>query len=104
MMLVHGSLLLPLFKSRSEALTSLRGVFAPRSSPPFIRCYFTTREPRTAPTPRSASRALARSIARFCHASRALMTTYATGGAFTRQKYVPHAIGSVFAITADEDR
>lgn len=42
MTLVHGSSLLPLFKSRSEALTSLRDAFAPPSSPPFSRGYCTT--------------------------------------------------------------
>ncbi len=35
MTLVHGSLLLPLGKSRSEALTSLRGVFLTSLLPAF---------------------------------------------------------------------
>jgi hypothetical protein len=37
---VHGSWLLPMFKSRSEALNSLRGVFY---TSPFIQEYFTSR-------------------------------------------------------------
>jgi hypothetical protein len=59
-------LLLPLCKSRSEASTSLRGVFYLSS------CLLINLQ--DVPIPRSTSRAVVRTKARFCHAFTALLT------------------------------
>src|SRR6266581_3895031 len=49
---VHGSRLVPAIKSRSEALTSLRGALFNRSSPPFLCRYYTqSRDPARAHWP-----------------------------------------------------
>src|SRR5271166_1585729 len=71
MTLVHGKLLLlPLFKSRSEALTSLRGA----SYQSLLLINLPSRfSLQSTPRPRSNHRALARATARFWHASRALL-------------------------------
>ena len=65
MMLVHGSCY-SRCKSRSEASTSLRGVF-------YLSSWLLINL-QDVPIPRSASRALARAKARFCHAFKALLT------------------------------
>jgi hypothetical protein len=49
MTLVHGSLLLPMFKSRSEAITSLRGVSYSRLSLLINLQMGQPRDPTTAP-------------------------------------------------------
>ena len=67
---VRGRRLLPLFKSRSEALTSLRGAFLHLA--PHRLSFVVTLRP--APMPRLTSRATARSTARFCHAFKSLPT------------------------------